>query len=170
MERSSPFWLIAAMLLISVLMGCKPVPPASIEPNIAPIIEKAFPLFELTGKDYEVSYVSDPSISRGEFEAQNHTDAAIPIQVFSARFNVEGSTQNIPTFYLYLEGDSASISPDSVSIPPHSKVPFWITFPEIPYSESAGAEPKIAISVRALGTLFDPVSNIRMVRRIPLIH
>lgn len=163
MASFRPLFLLAACMVLLGAWSCKPTPTQSSE---SPILEES-PVFKLKGRNYETSYLFDPFVSRGQFEIWHTAEGPLAISVTSARYIHGDSIFPIPQFSVYVEGDTASVSPDSVIIPAQSKVLFWVTFVAIPFSESVREVPKVAISVQALGGEHIAVSEIRMVKRIP---
>lgn len=122
---------------------------------------------ELTGETVTVSYVTDPSISRGQFRLRNPWSVALTARVNSAWLEIGSRHQTLVGITVFDLDQEQMVSPGGFKVDAATTVTFILGFPRIAYEPRFGESSVVGLRLDVNGVELQALSPIVFERRIP---
>lgn len=161
-KRIFPFWIIPVFFL-TMGMACSSHSSGTSNSNTT--MQK--PSIELTGIDFTISYLADPTISYGKYEVTYEGDSVMPAHITKAVLEVNGEMRKPNPYFVYVTGADKSVDPDELILAPNATTELTVSFQQMDYYEQTDGTPTLHIEMEANGETYKASSKIRYERRIP---
>lgn len=120
----------------------------------------------IIGEPITVSYLTDPTISRGRFRLENHGNSTAQAAVELAWVRIGQQRQHLSHISLFDVNTDQQLDPNQLEVAPGEIVTFLLGFPRIPYRQE-GNEVSVGIRLAGSQTPIEAESPIQLIRRIP---
>lgn len=126
-----------------------------------------YPDLQLIGETVTVSYVTDPSVGRGQFRIENHGTAAVTAVVESAWLELGGYRQPLVGITVFDLDHERMVNPESFKVDAETTMMFLVGFPVVAHEPRFGESVAVGLRLSVNGTELQALSTIELVRRIP---
>lgn len=123
---------------------------------------------QLYGETVTVSYVTDPSISYGQFRLENPGTDAIIVGLKSAWLEVDGQQQSLDEISLFDTDQDKMINPENFKVGAKSTLSFLIGFPRQEHVPQSGELIAVHLQLTINGLDIQSLSPIKFEKRIPV--